>query len=83
MKKLRYLNKHDLRKFRNQIVLGSLFLQNYNNSFTTRENAFYFFDGFIDWLIDVKGKDYFDITTEEEFKYLVEYQKILGGIIID
>ena len=48
-KNFEFWNKEKLWKLRNEICFGSMFYNNYRNSFDIPEKiCFYFFDGFID-----------------------------------
>lgn len=75
------LNRNELRKLRNDIVLGSEMTKDYNNLLINDMSAYAFFDGFIEWLFE-KGKDYSEMNEKDQFKYLEEYQEETGGIYI-
>ena len=69
------LNKKDLQVLRNEIVLNSLFISDYENSFGLNlweVNAF--FDGYLDYLEDLMLEN--DCTDENYFDNLKKYDTL-------
>ena len=68
------LTKENLWKLRKEIVLNSLYLSDYENSFgIDKEDLFYFFEGYLEdlgYLMEENIENYFD---EMFFDYLGEY----------
>ena len=68
------LTKENLWKLRKEIVLNSLYLSDYENSFgIDKEDLFYFFEGYLEdlgYLMEENIENYFD---EMFFGYLGEY----------
>ena len=68
------LTKENLWKLRKEIVLNSLYLSDYENSFgVDEEDLFYFFEGYLEdlgYLMEENIENYFD---EMFFGYLGEY----------
>lgn len=69
---IKQLNKNQLWQLRKEIVLGSIFLKDYSNSFDIDEkNACNFFDGYLEnlfWMAD-KNIDIFDLCEKYDNAY--------------
>lgn len=80
MKRLENFKREDLERFRKDIVLNSLFVSDYQNSFgITPDSACLFFDSFMSFLEDLAEEDGFDIgkgTPEDYERFFAQYDTI-------
>ena len=74
-----------LKQLRDEIVLCSLYIKDYNNSFMSTYDAIAFFDGYADYLGELMSEnienfndvDYFDYVDKyDNFNNLKTYYKI-------
>ena len=66
MNELNKLNKEQLWELRQEIVLNSMFLDDYQNSFGVDKNeCFAFFDGYVEELVDKARED--NVNTDNIF----------------
>lgn len=60
MKRLEDFTREDLKKFRKEICLNSLFYSDYRNSFCIDEHSAYlFFDSYLDFICELADEDDF------------------------
>ena len=60
---IKNLTKRDLQRLRNQIILNSLFLDDYSNTFDiTEKDCCYFFDGYVDYLVELADSEKFNYS---------------------
>lgn len=72
MKKFEELTSAELWKLRDEIVLNSLYLADYeNSSHFNRDNVWAFFDGYVDYLFELAEEDKF--PTDDTFAVFDKY----------
>lgn len=64
------LTVNQLKQLRSEIVLCSLYMKDYENSFMTREEAFNIFDGYADYLEDLMIDNVYNFNDSMFFDYL-------------
>lgn len=68
-KRFEDFNKQDLEQLRNEIVLNSLYISDYNNSFNIDPHSVCdFFDGFISYMEELTSEINPNITYDEMFE---------------
>jgi hypothetical protein len=69
------MNKTTLWQLRTEIVLNSLFMSDYQNSFGfTTQSVFEFFDGYMSYLEELMGED--GVSDSDVFNVLGKYDTI-------
>lgn len=73
MKRLEDFTREDLKKFRSEICLNSIYYADYENSFgISRSSASAFFDGYLDYLCDIAGEDGLDSRDEHSWEIILK-----------
>jgi hypothetical protein len=74
MKRFEELTKQDLTKLRKEIVLNSLYISDYRNSFGFREDSVCaFFEGYVDYITELAEEDGFVFTDNNFFDMVNKY----------
>ncbi len=75
-KRFEHFTTEDLQNLRNEIVLNSLFVSDYQNSFGISENSVCtFFDGYMDYLCEMAHEDNFKFGGSGEHTYSEFFDK--------
>ena len=70
------MSNEQLWELRQEIVLGSLYLADYENSFgIDRDKVCTFFDGFLSYVEELMKEDIVDFDDAKFFDYLPSYDK--------
>ena len=65
-----------LKQLRDEIVLCSLYIKDYNNSFMSTYDALTFFNGYADYLGELMSEKIKDYNDSKYFDYLNEFDNI-------
>ena len=78
MKRLQDFTKNDLAKLRKEIVLNSLYVHDYENSFgICAESVRDFFDGYFENICEIAAEDNFEWSFEKNYRdFLNKYDTI-------
>lgn len=70
------LTVNQLKQLRSEIVLCSLYMKDYENSFMTKEKACSLFDGYAEYLEDLMLENVENFNDSKFFEYLDRFDNI-------
>ena len=75
-RKMEKLTVNQLKQLRHEIVLGSIYMDDYNNSFMSKEDAYNLFDGYMDYLGELMSEKIDGYKDNMYFDYFEVFDNI-------